>query len=111
MNDENDNNQLLTRVRRALTAGGRRVEKAPSRLLARVRKTVDETIAPAIEAKAREALLELAKPENARQLQQALARLAQPAMRAGFRSDPPARLLFDFVDALEQRHTREKTLG
>ncbi len=110
MSDENDSNNLLMRVRRAVTSTGQRVEKAPSKLLARVRKTFDETLAPAIEAKAREAMLKLAEPENARQLQRALAGLAQTAMRAGFRSDPPARLLFDFVDALEKRHTREQTL-
>lgn len=110
MSDENDSNNLLMRVRRAVTSTGQRVENAPSKLLARVRKSVDERLAPAIEAKAREALLKLAEPENARQLQRALAGLAQTAMRAGFRSDPPAKLLFDFVDALEKRHTREQTL-
>lgn len=110
MSDDSTQSRFLVRIRRAVSSTGRRVEKAPSKLVARVRATINDKLAPAIEAGARELLLELAEPENARRLQRGLAGVAQAAMRAGFGSDPPARLLFDFVDTLEERHTRETIL-
>ncbi len=110
MSDDSKDTGLLVRVQDAVRSSSRRVDHVRSGLMQRVRETVDETIAPAVEEAARKMLLKLAEPENAQKLQEALAGVAGFAMRSGFQSDHKARLLFDFVDELEKRHSREEVM-
>ena len=110
MNDDIENDSFLARVQHRLRAGSERVEQARHGWLARVRQSIGETVAPAVEHGARKLLLKLAEPDNAERLQETLAGLAQFAMRSGFRSDPKARLLFDFVDEIEAVHSREAVM-
>jgi hypothetical protein len=109
-NGATDKTSLLVRVQRAVRSTARRAGDGSGGLIERVRDRVEQTIAPAIEDAARKALLKLAEPENAQKLQQTLAGFAQFAMKSGFRSDPNAALLFDFVDQLEKRHSRQQVL-
>ena len=57
----------------------------------------------------RDHLLELLRSrEHVEALQQALATVSTWAMHRGFRADPNAELLFEFVNWLEDRHGRQK---
>ncbi len=110
MDQQDDTSGVIIALERAVRAGG---EQARSRLVSRVRRTVEgveRALAPAVERGTRALFETLTKPENARKLQQSLASVAQFAMSSGFRADPRARLLFDFVDDLEQRHGRPRVL-
>ncbi len=49
----------------------------------------------------------LSSPEHVEALQHSLANIAGWTLRRGFKSDPNAELLFEFVDWLEQRHPRQ----
>jgi hypothetical protein len=110
MSEDDKSTGLLTRVQRAVRSTTRRADKGRGRLLERVRGRVEQTLAPAIEDAAKKMLLKLAEPDNAHKLQETLAGFAQFAMTSGFRSDPNAALLFDFVDRLEKRHSRQEVL-
>ncbi|QDG54679.1 hypothetical protein FIV42_29230 [Persicimonas caeni] len=110
MSDDSKDNGFLIRVQQAVRSGQQRVGDARSGLVERVKETLGQRVAPAVEAGARKALLKLAEPENAQKLQETLATFAGFAMRSGFESDPKARLLFDFVDGLEQDHSREAVM-
>jgi|GEM_PF-3400161 len=95
-------------LRRAQSAAKQVVSR---HLKPRVGRAVD-ALAPAVEKGARAALLQLADPARARILQKSMAGLAQWTMNTGFELDPHARLLFDFVDALEKKeHSREVLLA
>lgn len=77
----------------------------------RVTRAVD-ALAPVVEKGARAAIVQLADPARARVLQKSMAALAQWTMDTGFELDPHARLLFEFVDALEKKqHPREALLA
>lgn len=110
MADSTDDSKFLMRLGKVVHAGSQRVEDAGSALVTRLRRGLATTVAPGVERAARAAVLKLAEPENARRLQDTLAGVAQFAMRSGFRADPNARLLFDFVDELEQAHGRPAVL-
>lgn len=57
----------------------------------------------------RDQLLDLlSSPEQVERLQQALVTISGWAMVRGFRADPNAELLFDFVDWIEERHGRHQ---
>jgi hypothetical protein len=117
---DDDDISFLVRARRALRSTAQRstdehdqadgASLSEASLIGRVRDRVEQTLAPAIEDAAQKMLLKLAEPENAQKLQETLAGVAQFAMKSGFRSDPQAGLLFDFVDQLETRHSRPEVL-
>lgn len=50
----------------------------------------------------------LSSPRQVERIQSVLVNLANWSMQKGFRSDPNAELLFEFVDWLEDRHPRQK---
>lgn len=90
----------------------RRAGQRASRLFSRhLRPIMEEKISPALQKGARAAVLELAKPQNARALQRTLGGLASWAAKTGFQLDPDARLLFEFIDETEARHSRESVLN
>lgn len=76
----------------------------------RVQPLLETTLVPKVQQGARAAVQKLADPAHAALLQRSLAGLAQWTMRAGFRVDADARLLFEFVDAQEEEHSREVVL-
>ena len=49
----------------------------------------------------------LSSPQHVESLQRSLANIAGWTLRRGFDADPNAELLFEFVDWLEQRHSRQ----
>jgi hypothetical protein len=122
MASEDDDKQWLVRARDLVDSARARADEASgsalSRVSEKVRETVQErlaprvkdalqhTLAPAIEKRIRDMVLKLAEPENAERLQDTLASIAQFGMSRGFEQDPDARLLFEFVDWLEHRHSR-----
>jgi len=74
-----------------------------SRLQGALRRQIDEA-----GERIRQELLEvMSSPEKVRRLQQVLANLAGWMMDRGFRADPNAELLFEFVDWLDDRHGRQ----
>lgn len=118
----NDDKKWLVRARDLVDTARDRADKASGGALSRVSEKVRETVrdqiaprvrdaleyklAPAVEKRIRDLVLKLAEPENAERLQETLASIAQFGMDRGFDQDPDARLLFEFVDWLEQRHSR-----
>lgn len=74
-----------------------------SRLRGALRRRLDE-----IGERIRRELLEvMSSPQKVRRLQRVLANLAGWMMGRGFRADPNAELLFEFVDWLDDRHGRQ----
>ncbi|MGM0559246.1 MAG: hypothetical protein ACQEVA_22875 [Myxococcota bacterium] len=122
MASNDDDKQWLVRARDLVDSARSRADKASGGALSRMSEKVRETVqdrlaprvkdalqyklAPAIEERIREMVLKLAEPENAERLQETLASIAQFGMKRGFEQDPDARLLFEFVDWLERRHSR-----
>lgn len=92
----------------------RRAQNSAANLISRhLKPRVEEAmtaVAPLVEKGAHAAILKLAEPGRARLLQKSMAGLAQWTMATGFELDPHAGLLFEFVDTLEQYHSREVVL-
>jgi hypothetical protein len=122
MSTGDDDNKWLVRARDLVDSARQRADDASGGALSRVSEKVRDTVrdklaprvrdalehklAPAVEQRIRDVVLKLAEPENAERLQGTLASIAQFGMDRGFEQDPDARLLFEFVDWLEQRHSR-----
>lgn len=87
-------------LRRAAGLG----ERAARRALGRLAREADARLLPRLEA----AVDWATAPENVEHLQALMARTAQVGLDLGFRADPRARLLFEFVDFIEQEHGREE---
>ena len=86
---------LVERVRRIGGQSGKRLAGAIGRRLDRI---ADAT---------RQQMMELLdSPEQIQSLQKILATVANWSLRRGFRADPNAELLFEFVDWLDGRHRR-----
>jgi hypothetical protein len=75
-----------------------------------MRQTADRVIVRRVEERIDRWLHALAEPENARRLQSVLAHVAQFGMELGFRADPHAAQLYEFVAWLEERHGRPPVL-
>src|SRR5690554_4245475 len=92
----------------------RRAQNGAANLISRhVKPRVEEamtTVAPLVEKGAHAAIRKLAEPARARLLQKSMAGLAQWTMATGLELDPHAGPLFEFVDTLEQYHSREGVL-
>ncbi len=97
MVDADGDRSAIARVRRFARRGGGRLRQA-------LRSRVDDAAALLQE----QVLDFLSSPEQVKALQITLANIADWTLRRGFRFDPNAELLFDFVNWLEQRHGRRR---
>lgn len=103
MDDDDRDNQppaastAIARVRHLARRGGRRLRGA-------LRERVDE-----VTDRLRQRVVRLlGSPQQVRSLQKVLANMANWTLRRGFRADPNAELLFEFVDWLDDRHDRRR---
>ncbi|MFU8804302.1 MAG: hypothetical protein ACNA8W_10870 [Bradymonadaceae bacterium] len=103
MSDEPNDSML---VRLGKNAPGQ-VARVGRRTASRLREAIEARLEDVLDAGMARLSRELADPENVRRLQEKLAMVAQWSIQMGFRFDPAAKDLFDFVVWIEERHGRE----
>ncbi len=110
MNQKNNDNQLtkLTRATRQRTKNlaARGISKAGE-----IQQSVEKRLTRALQSGANTLVEQLTNPKNAVFLQDQLVKIAQLGFTFGFKIDPNAEKLYNFVQWVEERHGREPVMA
>lgn len=110
MNQKNNDNQIskLTKAtkQRSKNFAARGISKAGE-----IQQSVEKRLAKALQSGANTLVEQLTNPKNAVFLQDQLVKIAQLGFTFGFKIDPNAKKLYNFVQWIEERHGREPVMA
>lgn len=109
MKQKNTANQI-SRITQATTQRTRSLAALGKAQAGKLQTAVEKRLVNAVQLGTDTLLEQLTNPKNAMFLQEQLARVAQLGFTVGFRLDPNAAKLYNFVQWMEDRHGRERVM-